>query len=554
MCGGPTLAAWQAACVQQLLAVPGVDLTLLIIDAGTVGAAPASLTDKLRRIELRKALFLLYSRTLYRPACNAPVDMTSTYAGVPELRCQVRRQGKFSQYFLPEDIARIRAYDLDFVLRFGYNIIRGEILQVPRYGVWSFHHDDEDRYRGAPPCFWEIYHRDPVQGALLQRLTDRLDGGIVLRKGWFRTIQHSYSRNVDAVYTAAAAWPARVARDLQRGYDHYARPDTVPSKSTAPIYYLPTNGQFLWFGLKLVGNKLRRAFDFLFRQDQWHVGVVAAPIERFLDADFRPAIAWLPRPAAGVFLADCFGVERPTGQLDVLVEELDYRDNHGVIRTYHLPAGQAAPQATAGAVSFRQPVHLSYPYIFEADGARYCVPEMAGANGARLFRERPDASGWDDLGWLLEGEAVVDPTIFRHAGRWWLFYTTVAGGADETLFIRYAEQLTGPWHAHAANPVKTDIRSARPAGTPFFHAGQLYRPAQDCSATYGWRVTLNRVDVLTPTEFAETAVQVVSPTDSYYCDGLHTLAAVGKHTLVDGKRRMFIPAALASRLRGLLKR
>jgi len=86
------------------------------------------------------------------------------------------------RYFNAEDVATINKKDLDFILRFGFNIIRGEILNAARYGVWSFHHDDERKYRGSPPGFWELYYRDPVTGSILQRLTDRLDGGIVLKR------------------------------------------------------------------------------------------------------------------------------------------------------------------------------------------------------------------------------------------------------------------------------------------------------------------------------------------------------------------------------------
>jgi hypothetical protein len=32
----------------------------------------------------------------------------------------------------PEAIEQIRAYDLDVLLRFGFGILRGEILDVPR--------------------------------------------------------------------------------------------------------------------------------------------------------------------------------------------------------------------------------------------------------------------------------------------------------------------------------------------------------------------------------------------------------------------------------------
>ena len=308
MCSGFTLRAWEAACVHQLLALPNVRLQLLIVDDGEVGAQPASTLQKIRRQDPSRLLFRAYERTLYRPACNKLVDMSATYANVTVLPCKVRKQGKFSQHFLPDDLETIRQHQLDFVLRFGYNIIRGEILRVPRYGVWSFHHDDEEHYRGAPPCFWEIYHRDPVNRALLQRLTDRLDGGVILRKGFFRTIAHSYEANVNNVYMASAAWPAAVARDIQQNLAEYAT--APPSKSTAPIFYLPTNGQFLRFQFQLLANKLRRATDFLFRQDEWNAGVVAAPIERFLDPAFTPAIHFLPRPREGTFVADTFGIPR----------------------------------------------------------------------------------------------------------------------------------------------------------------------------------------------------------------------------------------------------
>ena len=61
------------------------------------------------------------------------------------------------------------------------------------------------------------------------------------------------------------------------------------------------------------------------------------------------------------------------------------------------------------------------------------------------------------------------------------------------LHIWWSDDLFGQWRPHAANPVKIDARSARPAGTPFVHAGTLYRPAQDCSHTYGGAVAICRV-------------------------------------------------------------
>src|SRR6185312_10383200 len=146
----------------------------------------------------------------------------------------------------------IRAYDLDVILRFGFGILRGEILTTPRYGVWSFHHGDELRYRGGPPCFWEIYRGDPVTGAILQRLTEKLDAGIVLRKGYLRTIPYSYARSVDQLFFETADWPSFVAAEIRQGLTD--RVDGPPSRTDAPIDRAPTNAQAIRFCAALAAN------------------------------------------------------------------------------------------------------------------------------------------------------------------------------------------------------------------------------------------------------------------------------------------------------------
>jgi hypothetical protein len=113
-------------------------------------------------------------------------------------------------------------------------------------------------------------------------------------------------------------------------------------------------------------------------------------------------------------------------------------------------------------------------------------------------------------------------------------------GPFDRLYIWHAPDLLGPWEPHAANPVKVDLGSARPAGTPFAYRGDLYRPAQDCSRTYGGRVVINRILRLTPTDFQEELIAYVEPiTDSPYVAGLHTLSSFGDLTLIDGKRFTF---------------
>lgn len=536
MCEGTTFPAWQARTIERLLDVQGVELALLLIDDRPAPPRAARHVALARLLGSGRLAWALFDRVAVRgrSAAMAPVDLARRLAGVPTRRCRVEVRGRFSEHFRAEDVAAVRDAGLDFVLRFAFGIIRGDMLAAPRHGVWSFHHDDPERYRGTPPAFWEIADGDPLTGAVLQRLTERLDGGVILQQGWFATIDHSYVKNRDQVYFGGAEWPARVCRDLLAGAAPYV--DAPPVRTTAPVRTAPGTAATLRATAILMKNFIRYQAQALFRTDRWHVGVADAPIERFLEGGARPAVRWLPGPLRDGFLADPFAVTRD-GRLDVLAEAYDFRSGRGRLAALTLDGeGRSARLAPVLA----RDVHLSYPFVIEHEGEVYCIPESAEARDAVLYRADPFPTGWRRVATLVHDFPVIDPTLVFHGGLWWLFGTDGERGPQTHLHAWYAERLEGPYRPHASNPLKTDVRSARPAGTPFVRDGVLHRPAQDGTRGYGSAVVITRVDRLTPVAFAETVVARVDPDPAGpYPDGLHTLAAAGDVTLVDGKRLAF---------------
>ena len=102
--------------------------------------------------------------------------------------------------------------------------------------------------------------------------------------------------------------------------------------------------------------------------------------------------------------------------------------------------------------------------------------------------------------------------------------------------------------------MKVDVRSSRPAGRPFLFGGNLYRPAQDCSRTYGGAITINRVTRLSLTEFYEEPVAHIEPWDRRYGTGIHTLTGDGSVTVLDGKRMVIAPVLVRRRLAHKLRR
>lgn len=292
--------------------------------------------------------------------------------------------------------------------------------------------------------------------------------------------------------------------------------------------------------------------DRLLRMDEWSIGIVDRPIGSFLTSSSLSDVEWLtPTPAeqrAGPFAADPFGLVSTDG-VEVLYERFDLDRWVGRIerRAWSVRAGWGEPLRILPSDH-----HRSYPYAFHAEGAVWCTPEEASARGVTLYRASAAAGPWEPQATLISGFAALDPTITRWDGRWWLWCTDAERGPQTDLHLWWAPELLGPWMAHREQPVKVDIRSARPAGTPFVLDGHLFRPAQDSSTTYGGRVAICRIDEMDERRYSESVVAVVEPDRAGpFPHGLHTLSAVGDRTLVDSKRRH---RAARTRLRHLARR
>ncbi len=409
--------------------------------------------------------------------------------------------------------ALLSAADLDAVLDFGPEAC-GQPAAA-RLGVWRYQHG---RPSSGPNCLWEFMQGQPSFEVVLSAAL----GGrrVVLERGLLRT-RLDYGATLADALRHPIDWVARACR---RELD----PGRLEPYSASPKVEARMSWRAAAHGWR---NHLRDALEDAFWYDRWHVGVREGGLDH-LGALAEPAgFRWLPAPAGG-YWADPF-LDPVGGEL--LAEEFEYRPSRG--RIVRLPLTSAAPARTV----IQAAHHLSYPYTFEWDGQAYCLPESAAARQCRLFRLEPSGEAIPDRV-LLEGVAVVDPTLFRHEGLWWLFFADKDVDPSLKLFAWYAEGLDGPWRPHRLNPLKCDAGSARPAGKPFTWQGQLHRPAQDCSRTYGGAVVIHAVHCLTPDRFEEHAMLRVEPAADWpYADGIHHLVVEDGRVLIDAKRREFDP-------------
>ena len=203
----------------------------------------------------------------------------------------------------------------------------------------------------------------------------------------------------------------------------------------------------------------------------------------------------------------------------------------------HRDGRWSAPRAV-----LRRAWHLSYPCVFGWNGEHFMLPEAAESGMVQLFRAVYFPFQWEPDTLLLDGIKAVDPTIFEHEGRWWMFLSTPSyGRVFEDLSIYSADSPRGPWLPHRLNPVLSDTVGGRCAGSIFRRDGRLFRPAQNGSRRYGYAIDIREITKLTTEDFAERPAGEIRPDWAPGLIGTHTLNVTGEVTVIDGVRRRWGP-------------
>jgi hypothetical protein len=538
LCNSLLLENWQAETIRQLRQ-QGIELELIVVKFESEKSSPR-FVKKLRSYPFHQLLFRLWNRFLFKPKSKLAVDISPEVDGVEHLYCEPLTKG-FVNYFSSSDITLIKARKLDFLLRFGFNIIKGDILQAARYGVWSFHHDDERVVRGGPPGFWEFMQQHQFNGVILQQLTEKLDKGLILKRHFYKVITHAYKAHLDQLYFESSRLPLQVCRQII----HNPGFEAELSQSKTPVKHPPSNRQMLHYFFKSVSRRIGFHLKDVFQQEDWNIGLIKAPLKNVISSPekYLKETIWLKKVHAATYLADPFIIATPTERY-LFYELYDYRKGKAVLAC-RLESEDFGNQH----IVLEESHHLSFPFVFIHKGELYCLPESFSANKLSLYRFDAESLKLNWVKDLLEGLPVIDPVLQEYEGRWYLFFT-LKDLPSVHLYVYHAADPFGTFEPHANNPVKSDIRSSRPAGALFRRDGKLIRPAQDCSLHYGRAVQLNEIVKLSPQHFEEKCVQRIMPELQFtFNQGLHSLNGDDLFTVIDGKRFTFTLAGFWHQLK-----
>lgn len=539
---GTQLQRWQAWCVETLLARGDISVELAVCKRSTA-TGPTGLRKQLQRLRrlprrLTDIPWLLVDRADRRfaerdrsgaGAIVEKVPLASLPVEVPVLEVEpdVSASGLFHR-LSADDLATIEGYELDVMLRFGFNILQGGILESARHGIWSFHHADNRVNRGGPPGFWEVAQGAPVTGVIVQRLGTQLDNGEVLARAWYSTNPISWNRNFHRVLAQSRTL-------LTDAVSHLARHGEPPTPSAEPVnlychalYRKPDASNALATAARCYGRRLRNKLRKKTARAQWHIrwGTGAA---HGLSVHRLNKLT----PPADRFWADPFPYTLDD-RTWLFVEELLYEADRGRIVALEVEGDKVVSHHVVLDLDH----HLSYPFLFEHGDSLYMIPESSDNGTIELWRCTHFPGRWEKVRDIMRDVCAVDSTLLAHEGRHYLFTNIARDAAADNnteLHIFVSDHpVDGAWQPHPQNPVLVDSRCARMAGGFLTGTdGSLIRCAQYSGMGYGEAIALRAIDTLTPERYAEHEAGQITPTWEAGLLGSHHLATDDQAVVLD---------------------
>ena len=513
---GLTVNSWVATVIRFIENHSAIEISFVAVNQSKSKGASSSIVYRALRMMDRK---------LFRASGNPFKKVTLDFPTIDILEI-TPQETRFSDRFSDEDISKIQAYDVDFILRFGFRIVRGAILNSSKYGILSLHHGDTDSYRGGPPAFWEVVNASPDTCVSLQLLTETLDGGIVLDKAFQRTDLTGFYRNQSKLYIAGMEllinFLSQCIENTPESWIHSRSKVFANAIYSARLYSNPTNKEAFKISFQFLKGIVKRGWNQFFFQEQWQIVVMASKANWNQLALYRSKILVPPKDR---IWADPFTLLHE-GKQFLFFEELIHAKGRAHLSYFELD-NHLKPTTKEPIIVIDEPFHLSYPSLYKIDNDYYCCPESAANKSLTIYKATSFPNEWTPIKTLLEGIKVYDPTLIEHHGTWFLFCNQRVfseSSSDMYLHIYFTDDLFNhPLTPHPSNPIYRDARISRPAGAIFKDEnGDLIRSAQCCTPRYGHRIQFSKIITLTATEFKEIPLSELAPNWKDSILGTHT--------------------------------
>jgi len=456
---------------------------------------------------------------------------------IPEIFAGTIKSGN-AESFSQEALNEIRKYNPDIILKLGFGLIGGEILKIPKYGVWSYTMDNFGTEKEGTSGYYEVVMKRPVISSALEILREEKETNLVLSMAVEATCSYSIHLTRDRVFRRAVLFTARAINGIHKYGNYYL--EMTGRKLTGkinsenmqfPVLSFINSVRNFYVALNIIAKKI---FKKIFYSDPFNWILLFNKDDKIDFQHNKYGDYKKIQPSKDKFWADPFIIKKDE-RYYLFVEEFIYKKNKGHISVLELNNdGELLKAQTL----IEKPYHMSYPFIFESEGIFYMIPETGGNRTIDLYKCVDFPDKWLFVKTIMSNLNAVDTTLFNYNGKWWLFtvideINCSLDGSPELFLFFTDDIMTDNWESHPCNPVVSDIRIARPAGRLFIQDGKIYRPSQDCSERYGEAFNINQILTLTETDYQEIQVKKVRPDWDRSLKGTHTFNFDDNFTVID---------------------
>ena len=531
--------AWIYRALERVFLSDYTVISVVILNgsAGITSSHPLQDKKKLKP-PLLYQIISSFDKKIFNRGSNALEckNLDKLLKGIPMLEITPVLDGGFDT-FNQNDIDQVRNAELDILVKFGFNNIKGDIIKSATYGVWAYHFGNQRKNEGNYVGYWEVIKNNPLTTAVLYALDNETVPGRILYQAGISTFMFSPARNQNSIFWFASSFLVRQMEILSRFGINRFLSETNRYNNTNKIFEenpvrTPSNLESLKSGFILFWRIFQEVIIRLFRKDFWYLLYDIRENPSFEIKSFQKLI-----PPSDRFWADPFIIKENDNYF-IFVEELFYKKRKGQISVIEMDSHGNHKDSIQ---ILEKDFHLSYPCVFQSNGTYFMVPESGANKTIDLYECEIFPAKWKFKMTLMDDISAVDTTMFFYNNKWWLFTglrENAGGYTDVELFLFYSDTLfTNIWKSHPLNPVVSDVTNARPAGKIFSQNNKLYRPSQDSTQYYGNKFSINEIICLNETDYKEKKISTVGPDWDNKVLATHTYNRIDQLSIIDAYYR-----------------
>lgn len=269
---------------------------------------------------------------------------------------------------------------------------------------------------------------------------------------------------------------------------------------------------------------LNRLYKYITRQ-RWELGFVSNTLEEIVNG-CSLTVNWVKHEYKDRWFADPFILKVDSQNIILLVEELKYVDNKGVISK--LVIDKNTFEITERQTILEFSTHLSFPAILRDKQHVYFYPENSAAGYLKLYEYWPENDKCKEIK-VISPLPLTDAIFFETCNRRFIFSTQLSNPNGSRLSILELDESYKQLNASFFD-FKESI--ARNAGDLFVFNNKLFRPAQECNSKYGHSISIQEVIIDDDNINFREVARLKNPSKRY-TEGFHTLNTYNGVTVID---------------------